>query len=372
MLNHSHSRPDSRSPFLLHGLPPHAAGASAETEPRDRALQVQGMDPPSSSGRGGGGPTTPRRQLQGPRPPRLNVRMESHAIRKRQHHPSGSGLAAAAAAPAAAQPAAAQRREQLEHHHQPPRAPVIIYDASPKVIHAKPSEFMALVQSLTGPGSAAPPPHHHHQTPDDDDGDDDIMLLGQTTTTTTTTFLPPELLLSPSAAMSPAARLATIERSVRPLPPATSASDYDMGGVLQGYDGGGTSGGGGPGDDGTLAAVLGGARHHPSILSPLPSSLPPAAASGLFSPLPFDASSISWLNELSPILRAASSTSFTAASAASSSAAAFAAATNGGSRHPPPAYYSDPFVPSPRHLLATPTVPSPATVAEFFGSLPDL
>jgi hypothetical protein len=33
---------------------------------------------------------------------------------------------------------------------------------------------------------------------------------------------------------------------------------------------------------------------------------------------------------------------------------------------------SDPFVSSPRNLLATPTVPSPTAVAEFFGSLPDL
>ena len=33
---------------------------------------------------------------------------------------------------------------------------------------------------------------------------------------------------------------------------------------------------------------------------------------------------------------------------------------------------SDPFVPSPRNLLATPTLLSPTAVAEFFGSLPDL
>ncbi|RCV33591.1 hypothetical protein SETIT_7G094400v2 [Setaria italica] len=343
MLNHSHSRADSRSPFLLHGLPPPHAAAAAEStaERRDR------MDPPSSSGRG---PTTPRRQLQGPRPPRLNVRMESHAIKK----PSGSGAAAVPAAPPA------RRDQQLQQQQQPQRAPVIIYDASPKVIHVKPSEFMALVQSLTGPGSGAPQQqqqqhyHHHHQAGDDDD---DVLLLGQTT------FLPPELLLSPSAAMSPAARLATIERSVRPM--AAPAPDYDMG-VLPGGDG--VSGRAGD-DDGTLAAVLGPARH-PSILSPLPSSLPPAAASGLFSPLPFDSSNISWLNELSPILRAASTS---AAAVPGASASAFAAAaTNGGSRPPPPAYYSDPFVPSPRNLLATPTVPSPATFAEFFGSLPDL
>jgi MAP kinase substrate 1 len=144
--------------------------------------------------------------------------------------------------------------------------------------------------------------------------------------------------------MSPAARLATIERSVRPVPAPAPAPDYAA--------------------DGTLAAVLGPARH-PGILSPLPSSLPPAAASGLFSPLPFDPSSVSWLNELSPILRAAST--------ASVGAAGPGATANGGSRQPPPpAYYSDPFVPSPRNLLATPTVPSPATCAEFFGSLPDL
>ena len=306
MLNHSHSRPDSRSPFLHHGHV-HAHAAAADTEHLHRA---QGpMDPPSSSGR----PTTPRRQLQGPRPPKLNVRTESHAIKKH----SASGVPA------------------------PGRAPVIIYDASPKVIHVKPSDFMALVQHLTGPGgSGTPPPppqQHEGHMVDDDGGGGGGVPLGQA-------FLPPELLLSPSAAMSPAARLATIERSVRPVPAPAPAPDYAA--------------------DGTLAAVLGPARH-PGILSPLPSSLPPAAASGLFSPLPFDPSSVSWLNELSPILRAAST--------ASVGAAGPGATANGGSRQPPPpAYYSDPFVPSPRNLLATPTVPSPATCAEFFGSLPDL
>lgn len=348
MLNHSHSRPDSRSPFLHHG---HAhAHAAAETEHRDHRAAQQGMDPPSSSGRPA--PTTPRRQLQGPRPPRLNVRMESHAIKK----PSGSSGVV---------PPGQGRRD---HHHQqqppqPGRAPVIIYDASPKVIHAKPSEFMALVQRLTGPGggggsgSGTPPPPDAQAQYDDDDA---ALLLGQA-------FLPPELLLSPSAAMSPAARLATIERSVRgPMPSAPAATDYDVHEQTGGAD-----------DDGTLAAVLGPARH-PSILSPLPSSLPPAAASGLFSPLPFDASSISWLNELSPILRAAAaaSTANAGAGASSSGFDAFgpggATSNGGGSRLPPPAYYSDPFVPSPRNLLATPTVPSPATCAEFFGSLPDL
>ena len=159
-------------------------------------------------------------------------------------------------------------------------------------------------------------------------------------------FLPPELLLSPSAAMSPAARLATIERSVRPMPaPTTQGADY-----MDFYDY--------RFDDGGLAAVLGPPRT--GILSPLPSSLPPAAASGQFSPLPFDPSCISWLNELSPILRTAST------------GAASSGSGSGGAARPPQSYYSDPFVPSPRNILATPTVPSPRTFAELLSNLPDL
>ncbi|XP_062183690.1 leucine-rich repeat extensin-like protein 5 [Phragmites australis] len=318
MLNHS----DSRPPFL-HG-PTHAAEGSLPSpasEPRDWGT-AQRMDAPSSSGR----PTTPRRPLQGQRPPRLNVRMESHTVKK----PSGAG--AGAGAPAQAQ--GLGRREPGP----PPRAPVIIYDASPKVIHANPSEFMALVQRLTGPGSGGPSPAEAQQEYHTDEA-----VLGQAP------FLPPELLLSPSTAMSPAARLATIERSVRPTP--APAPDY-----VDVPDGSGV-------DDGTLAAVLGPARQ--GILSPLPSSLPPAAASGLFSPPPFDPSCISWLNELSPILRAAST------AGAPPSGFCGGGPSNGASR-PLPSYYADPFVPSPRNLLATPTVPSPTTCAEFFGSLPDL
>ncbi|KAJ8491086.1 hypothetical protein OPV22_012807 [Ensete ventricosum] len=37
------------------------------------------------------------------------------------------------------------------------RKPVVIYTVSPEVIHAEASEFMALVQRLTGPGSSRPP-----------------------------------------------------------------------------------------------------------------------------------------------------------------------------------------------------------------------
>ncbi|XP_031120611.1 protein MKS1-like [Ipomoea triloba] len=74
---------------------------------------------------------SPRRELQGPRPTPLKVRKDSHKIRKPP------------AAPA------------TQHPKPPPPPPVIIYTVSPKIIHANPSEFMALVQRLTGPESSA-------------------------------------------------------------------------------------------------------------------------------------------------------------------------------------------------------------------------
>ncbi|KAI3696227.1 hypothetical protein L1987_79238 [Smallanthus sonchifolius] len=60
--------------------------------------------------------------IKGPRPTPLKIKQESHTIHK--HH----------------------------NHHQPSqiRKPIIIYIRSPKVIHTKPHEFMALVQRLTG------------------------------------------------------------------------------------------------------------------------------------------------------------------------------------------------------------------------------
>uniref|UniRef100_A0A0E0CYI5 Uncharacterized protein n=1 Tax=Oryza meridionalis TaxID=40149 RepID=A0A0E0CYI5_9ORYZ len=44
----------------------------------------------------------------------------------------------------------------------------------------------------------------------------------------------------------------------------------------------------------------------PSILSPVPSALPPAASSGLFSPL--DQASLSWLSDLNPFVHSAGAT----------------------------------------------------------------
>ncbi|XP_059302466.1 protein MKS1-like [Lycium ferocissimum] len=80
---------------------------------------------------------SPKRELQGPRPAPLQVRKESHKIKKPPVVPH-------------------QQHHQLPRHHQaPPRPPVIIYTVSPKVIHANPSEFMSLVQRLTGPNSSS-------------------------------------------------------------------------------------------------------------------------------------------------------------------------------------------------------------------------
>ncbi|PSS09846.1 hypothetical protein CEY00_Acc01265 [Actinidia chinensis var. chinensis] len=124
------------------------------------------MQPPESSGEGSA--TPPRRQLEGPRPPQLRVRKESHAIRK---------------PPQAAPP--------------PPPPPVIIYAVSPKVIHTTVSDYMSLVQRLTGSSSAgdvspaarlasiertSPTDRAKDReiliSNDDDDDDDDDVIMG--------------------------------------------------------------------------------------------------------------------------------------------------------------------------------------------------
>jgi hypothetical protein len=275
-----------------------------------------------------------RQQLQGPRPPRLAVSKESHKVRKppvapqRHQHLQQQ------------QPAAHQQQHKYQHqqHQQQQRQPVIIYDASPKVIHTKPGDFMALVQRLTGPGSTS-------------QAQFDAAAASSSQSQPAATameFEPREFLLSPTAALSPAARLAAIERSVRPLPPhhhapAAAAPYYgatDDDFFLPLPD---------SADVDSLAAVLGPpAAGRPGILSP--AALPPAASTGLFSPMPFDPSCLSWLSELSPFLPSAG----TRAAAAGLLDQA-------------------PFAPSPRSsslLLSTPTLPSPATVSvlEFFSS----
>ncbi|CAH9128429.1 unnamed protein product [Cuscuta epithymum] len=74
---------------------------------------------------------SPRKEIQGPRPTPLKVHKDSHKIRKPPPVPHPPQAA-------------------------PPRPPVIIYTLSPKIIHANPSDFMSLVQRLTGSLPAEP------------------------------------------------------------------------------------------------------------------------------------------------------------------------------------------------------------------------
>ncbi|CAO2039136.1 unnamed protein product [Urochloa humidicola] len=297
------------------------------------------MDAPS------GDRSSPRsRQLQGPRPPRLAVSKESHKVRKPpvapQRHPQQQQVV-----------------QHQQHQHQYPqqaRQPVIIYDASPKVIHTKPGDFMALVQRLTGPGSSSQQAQFDTAASSSSGADAPGAAAQQME------FEPREFLLSPTAALSPAARFAAIERSVRPLPPHAPPSYY--GGAPATADDDfflpATSASASADLDSFAAALLGGGTPagRPGILSP--AALPPATSTGLFSPMPFDPSCLSWLSELSPFLHSAGTRGAAAAAGLD----------------------QQPFAPSPRSslLLATPTMPSPATfsVLEFFGGggnfLPDM
>ncbi|XP_062096935.1 protein MKS1-like [Humulus lupulus] len=175
-------------------------------------------------------PSPPRRspQLQGPRPTPLKVSKDSHKIRKPPQYPQPH--------PQVRHPPAPAGDNQQRHE------PVIIYTVSPKVIHAEVSDFMSVVQRLTGP---SPVP-------------------------------------SPSGAgdLSPAARLASIEK--------TSPSDRDRDRERAGISGGG----GGDLWDMVEGVELG---QFPGILSPAPATLQPIS-SGFFSPL----TDLSFLNDLSP------------------------------------------------------------------------
>ncbi|XP_057477468.1 VQ motif-containing protein 8, chloroplastic-like [Actinidia eriantha] len=66
---------------------------------------------------------SPVRAINGQRPPQLRIKKDSHVIAKKVNHTAEHG----------------------QNHH-----PIIIYAHSPKIIHAKPRDFMAIVQKLTG------------------------------------------------------------------------------------------------------------------------------------------------------------------------------------------------------------------------------
>lgn len=131
---------------------------------------------------------SPRKELQGPRPAPLKIHKDSHKIRK---------------PPVAPQPPA-----------YPPRQPVIIYTVSPKIIHTNPSEFMDLVQRLTGLSSAAEVVHATSTTTT-------LTTNTSTSNSTNSAITNPNLYgshvsSSGGGSISPAARYATIEKAKSP------------------------------------------------------------------------------------------------------------------------------------------------------------
>lgn len=191
------------------------------------------MDSPEFSA--GGKPSSGRKelQLQGPRPSPLKVRKESYAIKKPPLAPQPQPLSGHPA-PLAKQPPPNSQ----------PAEPIVIYTVSPKVIHANVSDFMTVVQRLTGNWSSG-----------EADG------AGQ---------------------LSPAARLASIEK--------TSPSKRERDGVVELDDQ--------EGDGLGRTPELRG-RQIPGILSPVPADIP-AVLPGFFSPAS-DPHSLSWLHDLSSL-----------------------------------------------------------------------
>ncbi|KAL5703628.1 hypothetical protein ACHQM5_022156 [Ranunculus cassubicifolius] len=201
-----------------------------------------------SEGAGDGRPS-PRKelQIQGPRPTPLKVRKDSHKIKKPpiappyhpQHHQ--------------------QQQSQSQYQYPPPqqqqqqqRQPVIIYTVSPKVIHTDASEFMSLVQRLTGSNSSSSP----------------------------------TVSASNSGAISPAARYATIEKTKMPLEGDKSRFFDSMDTII---------------GDIEIGPNVERTGSFPGILSPMPSSLP-IVSPNFFSP-PSDQNSFNFLHDLSPMFQ---------------------------------------------------------------------
>lgn len=169
--------------------------------------------------RGGGEVSrpSPRKELQGPRPAILKVNKDSFKIRK----------------PPVPPPAHQQPRQEAPPVEE--RQPLIIYAVSPKVIHTTVSDFMNLVQLLTGNTSAS--------TSSGGAGD-----------------------------LSPAARLASIEKT------SPCSKDREIAHNSSNYTGV---------DDDIMDSILESTDVEmgrvPGILSPVPATLPPISP-GFFSP----------------------------------------------------------------------------------------
>ncbi|KAK3229823.1 hypothetical protein Dsin_001704 [Dipteronia sinensis] len=201
---------------------------------------------------------SPRRELQGPRPAPLKVRKESYKIKK---------------PPVAPQPSMQPPKQQQPPAQ--PRPPVIIYTVSPKVIHTNPSDFMTLVQRLTGSSSSSSicstssssqsHQHDHRQLNYD---------------------------YHHTGAISPAARYASIEKTRSTSPEKNkkqllqSSEDENMG-FVEGIE-----------MDHNINIER--SSLFPGILSPGPTSLP-AISPSFFSPAS-DPNMISFFHDLSPVM----------------------------------------------------------------------
>ncbi|GAB2232098.1 hypothetical protein Drorol1_Dr00011120 [Drosera rotundifolia] len=144
--------------------------------PTRPAMDNNPQDLPSPSG-------TRKVELQGPRPTPLRVSKDSHKITKHKPplHP----------------------KHHHQHHRQETvdavvdnRQPVIIYAVSPKVIHADPSNFMSIVQRLTGNTTTTTTATTTNYNDEDDTGDFSVAASR-----------------GEEIPISPAARFAAIERA---------------------------------------------------------------------------------------------------------------------------------------------------------------
>ncbi|XP_027339420.1 protein MKS1-like [Abrus precatorius] len=215
MLVHSSSSSSSSSSFTLHPFSSNHNNMEFPDIPTGRS---------------------PRRELQGPRPTPLRIHKDSHKIKK---------------PPLAPQPSQPQP---------PPRQPIIIYTVSPKIIHTTPSDFMNLVQRLTGSSSTSSEPPSNTNDPFN----------------------------SGDGMVSPAARYATIEKAMSPMGKKQLLPSGDIISDVEGIE------------------IMGhGVERQQSmfqgILSPGPASLSPIP-SNFFSPPSSDPSMVSFLHDLSPVL----------------------------------------------------------------------
>ncbi|XP_060198516.1 protein MKS1-like [Lycium barbarum] len=230
--------------MLFSSFSPSTKFASPSFLPTFDSLIFPMDQPENNSGK------SPRRELQGPRPAPLKVRKDSHKIRKPPVGPS-------------------------QHHYQPPQAPprppVIIYTVSPKVIHANPSEFMTLVQRLTGPD-------HNSKC---------STSANATSSSSSSSFLPFQENMN-AGAISPAARFASIEKTRTPEGKKLQQI-CDMGNNYMVHEGI------------EIGTEIERSGFFPGILSPNPSSLPPIPPN-FFSPPSHDPNTLGFFYDLSPVL----------------------------------------------------------------------